>query len=90
MLIDLVLEREIEPGKVFDLTLPLADVADRGSPRFAAHAEALAPRLRWCVCRDPHHQRESIIHIRDCDAIGRHQREQQDVASRQAHSRRLN
>jgi hypothetical protein len=31
MLIDLVLEREIEPGKVFDLTLPLADVADRGS-----------------------------------------------------------
>jgi threonine dehydrogenase-like Zn-dependent dehydrogenase len=26
-LIDLVLERKIEPGKVFDLTLPLADVA---------------------------------------------------------------
>jgi hypothetical protein len=28
MLIDLVLERKIEPGKVFDLTLPLADVAE--------------------------------------------------------------
>lgn len=27
-LIDLVLERKIEPGKVFDLTLPLADVAE--------------------------------------------------------------
>jgi hypothetical protein len=28
MLIDLVLERKIDPGKVFDLTLPLADVAE--------------------------------------------------------------
>jgi threonine dehydrogenase-like Zn-dependent dehydrogenase len=27
-LMDLVLERKIEPGKVFDLTLPLADVAE--------------------------------------------------------------
>ena len=27
-LIDLVLQRKIEPGKVFDLTLPLADVAE--------------------------------------------------------------
>jgi threonine dehydrogenase-like Zn-dependent dehydrogenase len=27
-LIDLVLERRIEPGKVFDLTLPLKDVAE--------------------------------------------------------------
>jgi threonine dehydrogenase-like Zn-dependent dehydrogenase len=25
---DLVLERKINPGKVFDLTLPLADVAE--------------------------------------------------------------
>jgi threonine dehydrogenase-like Zn-dependent dehydrogenase len=28
LLLDLVLRREIEPGKVFDLTLPLADVAE--------------------------------------------------------------
>ena len=27
-LIDLVLKRKIDPGKVFDLTLPLADVAE--------------------------------------------------------------
>ena len=27
-LMDLVLERKIEPGKVFDLTLPLTDVAE--------------------------------------------------------------
>ncbi len=27
-LIDLVLKRQINPGKVFDLTLPLADVAE--------------------------------------------------------------
>jgi threonine dehydrogenase-like Zn-dependent dehydrogenase len=27
-LMDLVLKRKIEPGKVFDLTLPLADVAE--------------------------------------------------------------
>ncbi len=27
-LIDMVLERKIDPGKVFDLTLPLADVAE--------------------------------------------------------------
>jgi threonine dehydrogenase-like Zn-dependent dehydrogenase len=27
-LIDLVLERRIEPGNVFDLTLPLKDVAE--------------------------------------------------------------
>src|SRR5260370_18084638 len=27
-LIDLIVKREIDPGKVFDLTLPLADVAE--------------------------------------------------------------
>jgi hypothetical protein len=44
-LIDLVCNREIEPGKVFDLTLPLDQAAEAGLLRYgeAGHAELRPP-----------------------------------------------